>query len=164
MVKYSPSICRENILMQKRCGCLLVLVVAVGGVDEDNDFGVVDFVDKAVLLCDVATPLVATIAAQLLGVAGAGAGMQSQLGKEFHYFLETVGFAPFQLDEVCLSPVGVSDFVHATTSLAKHSSLRRLRKHGTFLRRIPDVLHRHGRRIPPWSSAWGRRLSPWPGA
>ena len=100
--------------------------MSVGGEDEDDDFGVVDFVDKAVLLCDVAAPLVAAVATQLFGVAGTGAGVQSQLGKEFHNFLETVGFAPFQLDEVCLSPVGVSDFVHATTSLAKHSCLQRL--------------------------------------
>ena len=34
-------------------------------------FGVVDFVDEAVLLRDAAAPLVAAVAAQLLGLAGA---------------------------------------------------------------------------------------------
>lgn len=32
-----------------------------GGEDEDNDFGVVDFVDKAVLLRDTTAPLVETV-------------------------------------------------------------------------------------------------------
>lgn len=54
---------------------LLVLVVAVGGEDEDDDFGVVDFVDEAVPLCDAAAPLACTVARQRLGFAGAGTGM-----------------------------------------------------------------------------------------
>ena len=46
-------------------GCLfalLVFVVAVGGEDEDYDYGVVDFVDKTMLLRDTAAPLVGTVA------------------------------------------------------------------------------------------------------
>ena len=101
-------------MRRKNGDCLFILVVSVGSEDEDDDFGVVDFVDEAVLLCDTAAPLVAAVAAQLLGMAGAGAGMYSQLGKELYYFLKTVGLAPFQLDDVSLSLVGVSDFVHAT--------------------------------------------------
>lgn len=66
---------------------LLVLVVAVGGEDEDDDFGVVYFVDEAVPLCDAAAPLIAAVAAQLLWVTGAGTGVVAELGNELQCLL-----------------------------------------------------------------------------
>ena len=54
---------------------LLVLIVAVGGEDEDNDFGVVYFVDETVPLCNAATPLACTVASERLRLSSTGAGM-----------------------------------------------------------------------------------------
>lgn len=66
---------------------LLVLVVAVGGEDEEDDFGVVDFVDEAVPLCDAAAPLIAAAAAQLFWVTSAGTGVVAELGNELQCLL-----------------------------------------------------------------------------
>ena len=85
------------------CDCpLFVLVVSVGG----DDFGVEDLVYEAMFLRDAVAPLFAAIAAQLPGVAGAGAAMQGQFGKEFHYILETFATIDF-ISEVLNFPSGL---------------------------------------------------------
>ena len=57
VMRGSPFIYRENISEGKLLVGLFILVVAVGGEDKDDDFGVVDFIDKAVLLRDATAPL-----------------------------------------------------------------------------------------------------------
>lgn len=73
MVQYSPSV------FEKKCFgarfSLFVLVVAVGGEDKDDDFGVVDFVDETVFLRDAAAPLPRAVACKRLRLSGTGAGM-----------------------------------------------------------------------------------------
>lgn len=75
MVKYSPSIHGENISVQKRCGCLLVLVVAVGGNDVHMYFCVEDFIYEPMFLCNAATPLACTVASERLRLSSTGTGM-----------------------------------------------------------------------------------------
>lgn len=87
IVKYSPSIKRENISEGKLLVGLFILVVAVGGEDKDDDFGVVDFVYEAVLLCDAAAPLACAVARQRFGMAGAGTGVVAELGNELQCLL-----------------------------------------------------------------------------
>ena len=54
---------------------LSVLVVAVGGDDVYMHFGVEDFINEPMLLCDAATPLSSAITRERLRFSGASAGM-----------------------------------------------------------------------------------------
>lgn len=76
---------------------LFILVVAVGGEDDNDDFGVVDFVYEAVLLRDAAAPLACAVARQRFGMAGAGAGMVAELSNEFQRLLICFGLGFVQL-------------------------------------------------------------------
>ncbi len=75
---------------------LFVFVMPVGGEYKDNYLGIVNFIYKTMLLCDMATPLIGTVTTQLFWVPRACTRMFSQFGFQFQQFLKSIRFVLLQ--------------------------------------------------------------------
>ena len=102
---------------------LLVSIMSVCSKYENNDFRIVNFVNKPMFLGDTSAPFTRSIARKGLGLSGASARMLFQLCFQFQKFLKSLRFFVFQFSGVLNGLFLISDCVSIYYTRFRRSSM-----------------------------------------